>query len=183
MLEGNASRVYGRMIVGDASKWSVVKATLTAEYAIPRQEAWRWFTDLRLEDEGFLDVYLDALERLGTRVGMKPEDLPFRIKFYEGLPSSVYGWAVMRDGAYTDSFASVVVPRIRDRLAARRSVTKRAPRKVAPVKDLAASAGQGAGKSKVTCYRCGGPHRVKACPQRTRPSSGASGAASGQVRC
>ncbi|KAG1650342.1 hypothetical protein GQR58_028122 [Nymphon striatum] len=36
VLEGNASRIYGRMMVGDASQWAVVKAALLGEYALPR---------------------------------------------------------------------------------------------------------------------------------------------------
>ncbi|KAG1706949.1 hypothetical protein GQR58_003572 [Nymphon striatum] len=36
VLEGNASRIYGRMMVGDASQWAVVKAALMGEYALPR---------------------------------------------------------------------------------------------------------------------------------------------------
>ena len=86
MLEGNAARVYRRMMVSEASQWSVVKAALLAEYALPRQEAWRRFTACQLGADEAVDVYLDDLERLGTRVGLGPEDLAFRVKFYEGLP-------------------------------------------------------------------------------------------------
>ncbi|KAG1696623.1 Acetylcholinesterase [Nymphon striatum] len=65
VLEGNASRIYERMMVGDASQWAVVKAALLGEYALPRGEAHRRFIGRRLEADEPVDVYVDSLERLG----------------------------------------------------------------------------------------------------------------------
>ena len=39
MLGGNAARIFKAMRVGEASQWEVVRAVLTAEYAMPRGEA------------------------------------------------------------------------------------------------------------------------------------------------
>ena len=94
MLTGNAARVYCSMRVGEASNWEVVKAVLTAEYAMPRQEAWRRYVNCRLKAGESVDIYLGHLERLGGRLGLTLNDLAFRVKFYEGLPASVYEWAV-----------------------------------------------------------------------------------------
>ena len=94
LLEGSALRLYRRMLVQDASQWSVVRATLEAEYAVPRQEAYRRFTVCRLEADEAVDVYVDRLERMAGRLGLTSEDIFFRVKFYEGLPISVYEWAV-----------------------------------------------------------------------------------------
>ena len=58
MLGDNAARVYSRMRVAEASQWDVVKAALVAEYAMPRQEAWRRFTTCRLEDGDTINVFL-----------------------------------------------------------------------------------------------------------------------------
>ena len=115
MLAGNAGRVYSRMMVGEASNWEVVKAVLTAEYAMPRQEAWRRFVNCRLEANETVDVYLGRLERLGSRLGLTLNDLAFRVKFYEGLPASIYEWAVTHEQAYTADFGSVLT-RVRDRM-------------------------------------------------------------------
>lgn len=73
MLSGNAARVYNSMRVGDASQWEVVRAVLTAEYAMPRQEAWRRFINCELEGGESVDVYLSHLERLGGESGLRPE--------------------------------------------------------------------------------------------------------------
>ena len=168
MLDGNAARVHRRMLVGDASQWEVVKGALVTEYAMPYEEAYRRFNACRLGDGESVDVYLDSLERLGGRVGLKPENLFFRVKFYEGLPALVHDWAIGREGAYTDDFTSVVA-RVRDRLAARRPLTARSQLAV-PVSRSAASVKQSGGTRGV-CYRCGGPHRVKVCPDRLKAKS------------
>ncbi|KAG1712192.1 hypothetical protein GQR58_002379 [Nymphon striatum] len=107
VLEGNASRIYGRMMVGDASQWAVVKAALLGEYALPRGEAHRRFIGRRLEADEPVDVYVDSLERLGGRLGLASDCAFFRTHFYEGLPASVNKWAVMREDAYTASFETV----------------------------------------------------------------------------
>ena len=165
MLDGNAARVYRWMVVGDAAQWVVVKDTLTAEYALPRQEAWRRFTARQLGADEPVDVYLDDLERLGGRFGLSSSDLAFRVKFYEGLPTFVYDWAVSHEGAYTAEF-NVVVSRVRERILARRSAAGRS-RRMEVTTNLAASGRQASGgSSKVSCYRCGGEHLVKVCPQR-----------------
>ena len=109
------------MEVSEASSWEVVKAVLTAEYAIPRQEAWRRYVNCRLEAGEAVDVCLGRLERLGGRVGLTRTDLAFRVKFFEGLPASMYEWAVTQEQAYTAEFGSVLT-RVRERLASRRAV-------------------------------------------------------------
>ena len=113
MLGDNAARVYSRMRVAEASQWDVVKAALVAEYAMPCQEAWRRFTTCKLEDGDTIDVFMDRLERFGGRVGMSNQDLSFRAQFYEGLPTSVYEWAVTHESAYTADFGTVLA-RVRE---------------------------------------------------------------------
>jgi len=78
MLGGNAARVYSRMMVGEAPQWDVVKAALMAEYAIPRQEAWRKVLFSTMEEGDTLDTFLDRLERFSRRVGMSCNDPSFR---------------------------------------------------------------------------------------------------------
>ena len=159
MLAGNAARVYSRMLVGEASNWEVVKAVLTAEYAMPRQEAWRKYVNCRLLVNETVDIYLGRLERLGGRVGLTLNDMAFRVKFYEGLPSSIYEWAVTHEQAYTADFGSVLT-RVRDRIVSRRAVEGRAHSAA-----IAADSGNRKGSSS-GCYRCGGEHCVKDCPTR-----------------
>ena len=113
MLRENAARVYSRMRVTEVSRWDVVKAALVAEYAMPHLEAWRRFTTCRLEDGDTIDVFMDRLERFGGRVGMSNQDLSFRAQFYEGLPTSVYEWAVTHESAYTADFGTVLA-RVRE---------------------------------------------------------------------
>ena len=124
MLEGNAARVYRRMLVGDAAQWSVVRDALVAEFAVPRQEAWRRFVDCELGAGESVDVYLDHLERIRGRLGFTSEDMTFRVKFYEGLPTSVYEWAVTHENAYNAEFRAVLA-RVRDRLATPRAAAGR----------------------------------------------------------
>ena len=124
MLGDDAARVCSRMRVAEASQWDVVKAALVAEYAMPRQEAWRRFTTCRLEDGDTIDVFMDRLERFGGRVGMSNQDLSFRAQFYEGLPTSVYEWAVTHESAYTAGFGTVLA-RVQERLASWRAVAGR----------------------------------------------------------
>ena len=160
MLAGNAARVYSRMMVGEASDWEVVKAVLTAEYAMPRQEAWRRYVNCRLEAGDTVDVYLGRLEQLGGRLGLTLNDMAFRVKFYEGLPASIYEWAVTHEQAYTADFGSVLT-RVRDRIVSRRAVEGRA---YSAVVTAASSKRQGSSSG---CYRCGGGHRVKQCPMKS----------------
>ena len=108
MLAGNAAPVYCRMTLGEASDWKVVKAVLTAEYAMPRQEAWHRYVNCKLEAGETVDVYLGRLEQLGSRLGLTLNDLAFRVKFYEGLPASVYEWAVTHEQAYIADFRSIL---------------------------------------------------------------------------
>ena len=157
MLAGNAAWVYSRMLVGEASNWEVVKAVLTAEYAMPRQEAWRRYVNCRFEAGETVDVYLGRLERLGGRLGLTLNDMAFRVKFYEGLPASIYEWAVTHEQAYTADFGSVFT-RVRDRIVSRRAVEGRAY-SAAVVADFGNRKGSSSG-----CYRCGGEHWVKECP-------------------
>ena len=160
MLSGNAARVYCSMRVGEASNWEVVKAVLTAEYAMPRQEAWRRYVNCKFEAGETVDVYLGRLERLGDRLGLTLNDLAFRVKFYEGLPASVYEWVVTHEQAYTADFG-LVLTRVRGRMVSRRAVEGRAHSAV-----VAAASGKQQGSSS-GCYRCGGGHRVKQCPMKS----------------
>ena len=167
MLDGSAARLYARMPVGDVRQWGVVKATLLAEYAMPRQEAWRKFTECQLEAGDSVDVYLDRLERFGGRIGLASADLAFRTKFYEGLPASVYEWAVSHESAYTADFGTVL-SRVRERLVSRKAAAGR--QRGARGSEAVAAAGQqrsltGGGLS---CFRCGGAHRVRQCPSGKR---------------
>ena len=179
MLGGNAARVYSRMIVGDASQWDVVKGALLAEYAIPRQEAWRKFVSCRMEEGDTVDTFLDRLERFGRRVGMSCNDLSFRAQFYEGLPPAIHEWAVTHDHAYTADFGSVLA-RVRDKVVSRRAVASRS--KVGQgVVAATASGRQQPGSN--ACYRCGGPHKVKDCTTRRKAPSAKGPRKSGCFRC
>ena len=160
MLTGNAARVYCSMTVGEASDWEVVKAVLTAEYGMPRQEAWQRYVNCRFEAGDTVDIYLGRLERLGGRLGLTRNDLAFRVKFYEGLPASVYEWAVTHEQAYSADFGSVLT-RVRDRIVLRRAVKGHTYSAV-----VAAASGKQQGSS-LGCYRCGGGHRVKQCPMKS----------------
>jgi len=170
MLGGNAARVYSRMRVGEASQWDVVKAALVAEYAMPRQEAWRRFITCRMEDRDTVDVYLDRLERFVGRVGMTCNDLNFRAQFYEGSPASAYEWAVTLESAYTADFGSVLA-RVRERLVSRRAVARRSRsgQQSGVVTAASGRAQQQSGAS--SCYRCGGAYQVKDCTESRRASS------------
>ena len=75
MLEGNASRVYRRLMVSYALQWDVVKGARLADYAFPLQKA--WWSALMLGAGEALEVYLD---NLGDHVGVGPGDLFFRLK-------------------------------------------------------------------------------------------------------
>jgi len=120
MLGGNAARVYSRMMMGDASQWNVVKRALLAEYAIPRQEAWRKFVSSKIEGDT-IDTFLERLERFGRRVGMSCNDLSFRAQFYEGLLPVIREWAVTHDYAYMADFESVLA-RVRDKVVSQIAV-------------------------------------------------------------
>ena len=75
MLAGNAAQVDSSIRVGEASSWKVVKAVLTAKYAM----SWHRFLDCRLEAGDTVDIYLGHLERLGGRLGLTLNDLAFRV--------------------------------------------------------------------------------------------------------
>ena len=124
MLGDNAARVYRKMGVAEKSQWDVIKATLVAEYAMPRQEARRRCTICRLEDCDTIDVFMHRLERFGGKVGMSNHDLSFRAQFYEGLPTSVYQWAVTHEGAYT-AVSGTVLACVQKRLVLQRAVAGR----------------------------------------------------------
>ena len=181
MLGDNAARVYSRMRVAEASQWDVVKAALVAEYAMPRQEAWRMFITCRLEDGDTIDVFMDRLERFGGRVGTSNQDLSFKAQFYEGLPTSVYEWAVTHKSAYTADFGTVLA-RVREWLASRRAVAGR-PR-ISQLSMVAAAASDNRQqKSKGFCYRCGGNHRVKECFEKRKVSVSKGQKRAGCFRC
>ena len=71
------------------------------------------FTGCQLEADDSVDVYLDWLEQFGRRIGLTSGDLAFRVKFYDGLPTSVYEWAASQENAYTADFEAVLA-RVRD---------------------------------------------------------------------
>jgi hypothetical protein len=182
MLGDNAARVYSRMRVAEASQWDVVKAALTAEYAMPRQEAWRRFVACKLEVGDTVDVYLDRLERFGGRLGMSCNDLSFRAQFYEGLPASVYEWAITHESAYTADFGTVLA-RVRDRLVSRRAVAGHA-KSGQPSKVVAAASGKQQQQSgSGGCYRCGGAHKVKDCTERRKAPTTKASKRAGCFRC
>ena len=81
MLASNAMGIYSRMTVGKASDCPVVKAVLTAKYAIPRQAACCSYVNCRLEASETVDVYLSCLEQLGGRLGLTLNDLVCKVKF------------------------------------------------------------------------------------------------------
>ena len=95
-------------MVADVSNWEVMKAMLTAEYAMPRQETWCRYVNCKLEPGETVGVYLCHLEQLGGRLGLTLNNLAFWIKFYEGLPASIYEWVMTHEQAYTADFGSVV---------------------------------------------------------------------------
>lgn len=173
MLEGSARRVYRRMLVSESTQWEMVKGALHAEFAMPRQEAWRRFTARRMEPNETVDVYVDDPERLGRKVGILIGSVTFQAKFYEGLLENDYEWAVAREGAYTDSFHTVLSV-VRARIGARRATAGRGR----PVAVAAAGSqrmtypgvvrgcAEGTSSPRMTiCYRCGGEHRVRDCPE------------------
>ena len=120
-----------------------------------------------------MDVYLDRLERFGGRIGLTLGDLAFRVKFYEGLPTSVYEWAVSQDSAYTADFGAVLA-RVRDRLVTKRAASGRQRAGGAGSIAAAGQQTQKEGCSKY-CFRCNRNHIVKACPitrKREKPLPG-----------
>ena len=82
------------------------------------------FTGCQVEAGDSVDVYLDRLERFGGRIGLTSGDLAFRVKFYDGLPTSVYEWAASQENAYTADFEAVLA-RVRDRLVTKRAASGR----------------------------------------------------------
>ena len=152
---------------------------------MPPQEAWHKFNECHLEAGNSIDVYLDQLQRFGRRVGLSTQDLAFRVKFYEGLPTSVYEWAVSHESAYTADFGAVLA-RVRDRLVMRRAASGRQQASdVVPV----ATAGQQQQKkgNNRGCFRCGGDHFVKVCPTTCKkgkqPAKAPAGKTPGCFRC
>ena len=183
LLEGNARRVFRRLTVAEASQWEVVKCALLAEYALPRQEAWRRFIRRRLQAGEAVDVYVDDLERLGLRLGIGVNSVAFRVQFYEGLPESEYNWAVSREDAYTAEFSAVLqAVRARRRDAAGRGRSYATVAATAGSHGASVRRGNGAN---VRCHRCGGPHRVRACTQGRARSVGRRGeeATRERMRC
>ena len=161
LLEGNAARMFRALRVSEASQWEVVKGALLAQYGLSRQEAYRRFTDRQLQAGEAVDVYMDDLQRLGARVGAKPEDMFFRVKFLEGLPSSTHKWAVMLPEVYTSDFDKLL-SKVRDRLSAQRAATGHANNSKTNVVAAASK------KPGLVCPRCTGPHRVRDCTQSRR---------------
>ena len=48
------------------------------------------------------------LERLGNRVGLDPDNLFFRVRFFERLPALLHEWAVSCEDAYTGEFPTIL---------------------------------------------------------------------------
>ena len=88
---------------------------------------------------------------------MTLNNLAFRVKFYEGLPTSVYEWAVTHQQAYTADFGSALT-QVRDHMVLERAVEGHAYSAVIPT---ASGKQQGSG---LGCYHSGGGHYVKQCP-------------------
>ena len=164
LLAGNASRVYRRMTVAEASNWEAVKKVLTTEYGMPRQEAYRRFSERRMAPGEPVDVYVDDLQRYAARVGVSCTDMIFRVKFYEGLHPEDYEWAVMRPASYTAGWEETLSV-VRERIAIRKAVLGPKVTAAAPEKGAMPSARQ-RGAAKVVCFRCEGAHRVKNCPDK-----------------
>ena len=158
LLEGPAARVYRALRVSEASKWEVVKGALRSQYDMPRQEAYRRFTDRQLQDGEVVDVYLDDLLRCGARIGASKNDMFFRVKFLEGLPPQTYRWAVMLPEAYTADF-DTLVSMVRDRMSSCRAAT-------GPTRAKPASASASTRHGGLSCPRCGGTHFVRNCTQK-----------------
>jgi len=177
LLTGNAERVYRKLTVAEASQWDVVKARLTAEYGLPRHEAYRRFKERRLGVGEPIDVYADDLLRLAARLEQDQNSMMFLGQFYEGLSARDFEWAVTRPDAWTAKFTDIL-GRTRDRVSAHRSIASRLEgRSVVS----ATSAGTGRAVS-ICCYRCGGEHRVRECPRGGAARSGARHRSKSSVR-
>ena len=110
----------------------------------------------------------------GGRIGLTPGDLAFRVKFYEGLPTSVYEWAASQGSAYTADFGAMLA-RVRNQLVMKRAASGR--QRAGGAGFVAAAGQQTQEGSSRCCFRCGGDHVVKACPitrKRGKPSAGQS---------
>jgi len=160
LLTGNAERVYRKLTVAEASQWDVVKARLIAEYGLPRHEAYRRFKERKLGHSEPIDVYADDLLRLAARLEQDPNSMVFLGQFYEGLSARDFEWAATRADAWTAKFADVLV-RTRDRVSARRSVASR----LEGGSILSATSAKPGKAAPISCYRCGGEHRVRECPR------------------
>jgi len=107
-----------------------------------------------MEDEDRVDAYLDRLERFGGQVGMTCNDLNFQAQFSEGLPTSIYKWAVTFESAHTADFGSVLA-RVRERVVSHRAVARhsRSVQQLGVVATASERAQQQLGAG--SCYRRG----------------------------
>ena len=104
-------------------------------------------------------------------IGLALGDLAFRVKFYEGLPTSVYEWAVSQESAYTADFGAVLA-RVRDRLVTKRAASGR--QRAGGAGSVAAAGQQTQEGGSRSCFRCGGDHVVKKYPitrKKKKPSA------------
>ena len=166
LLGGGALRLFRSLMVGDANQWDVVQATLLAQYGLDPQEAWGRFTARKLLPGEAVDVFIDDLVRLGARFGVSPKDKVFRVKLLNGLPPTIFKWAVTRGDVYSmDHVAFAKL--LRDRMTAHR-VAAAGPSSGAVKATAAVSGRQQRRVSPLDCHRCGGPHRVKDCPAKKK---------------
>ena len=175
LLEDNAARVFRALRMSEASQWEVVKGVLLSQYGMPRQEAYRRFTSRQLAPGEAVDVYVDDLQRYGTRMEVKTDTMVFRVKFLEGLLPSIHKWAVMLPEVYTSDF-DTLLSKVRDRLSVQRAASGQSSAGQSS-KVVATSRRQG-----LVCPRCQGPHRVRDCTQRRRSKVAQSGTSSSSSR-
>jgi hypothetical protein len=162
-VDGNAARVFGRLTVVEAKEWAVIKSRFMSEYGLPRHEAWRLFKQRKLGPDEPVDVYIDALLRLGARVDLDSELMAFKAQFYEGLSLEDYEWAITRSDAFTASWVEVQ-SRVRERIAARRSIRRHR-------NDVFHGGTAAVSSAKLGCYRCEGDHLVRDCASRKQSRS------------
>ena len=98
-----------------------------------------------------VDVYVDDLQRFGTRMEVRASDRFFRMKFIESLPPSIYEWVLMPPDVYTSDF-NTLVSKVRGRISAQKEASVKFRAAAASVKE------QG-----LTCPRCTVPNCVRVC--------------------
>ena len=154
LLSGNAMRIYHMLTVSEVIQWPVVKARLLAQYGLARHLAHQQFKARKLGPAEPVEVYAEDLQRLAARLNVESEHMIFKAQFYDGLSQEDFSWAVTRPNAYTDDFMKILAE-VGERVSARQSLLMR------NITRSAAGAADGSGG----CHRCGGDHKVRACPR------------------